>query len=264
MKYLFDELEGVKTKLRGKTLLLFLDFDGTLSTIVEHYQSATILAQSKALLAQIIKKSQHRVIIVSGRSWADVKKRVGLPNIIYVGNHGLEVSGPTIRYQLFVAADVKRFLKEIKACLTERLGQIPGILIEDKDLTLSIHYRRLEKKDLPLLKRIFFHSIQPYVKDRKATVGSGKRVFEVKPAVDWNKGNIVLWLIKRLQADIDPKQSVPIFIGDDVTDEAAFTALKRKGICIRVGQKGVSAAQYYVKDVDQVAEFLKAVISLNS
>lgn len=256
--------EDIKRILKGRRLLLFLDYDGTLAAIVDHYKSATILQESKMLLRQLAKNSQCRVAIVSGRALSDVKKRVGLKNIIYVGNHGLEAVGPGIKYTSFVQAHIRKLFRKIRSDLTKRFEKIKGILIEDKNLTLSVHYRQVNHKDLALFKRTFFKSVQPYLENREIDISQGKKVFEIKPAVEWNKGSAVLWLMKRLGKNGYRKKIFPIFIGDDVTDETAFIALENKGLCIRVGCGKTSAAPYCLKNINQVAQFLKTILDLKS
>ena len=265
MIHLFNKWDDIRGMLKRKKLLLFLDFDGTLAAIVDHYKSATILRKSKMLLSQIAKNSECRVAIVSGRSLSDVKKRVGLKNIIYVGNHGLEAVGPGIKYTSFAGASIRKLFRKIKSDLVKRVGKIKGILIEDKGLTISVHYRRVDRKDLALVKQVFFEIMwQSYHKDQKIDFCEGKKVLEIKPAVEWNKGSAVLWLMKRLRKNGYRQKVFPIFIGDDATDETAFIALKNKGLCIRVGCGKASAAQYCLKDINQVARFLKAIFDFKS
>jgi len=260
MKHFFDDWATIKESLKDRTLVLFLDFDGTLAAIVDHYQSATILRRSKVVLRQLVRDPMCLVVIVSGRALCDVKKRVGLKNMVYVGNHGLEVAGAGIPYTSFVKADAKGLFRKIKCGLVRRVGKIQGVLIEDKILTISVHYRRVGSKDLFPFKRVFFESLRPYLKGRKIEIHRGKKVFEIKPAVHCNKGSTVLWLIKRLRKNNSRQKFFPIFIGDDVTDETAFVALKNDGLGIRVGCGKASAAQYCLKNVDQVTRFLKVIL----
>jgi trehalose 6-phosphate phosphatase len=241
-------------------IVLFLDFDGTLAAIVGHYKSATILKESKLLLKKLVGKPECTLAVVSGRALSDVEKRVGLKNIIYAGNHGLEVVGPGITYNTFVKANVRKIFRAIKGELTNNVGRIKGVHIEDKSLTLSVHYRLVKSKNVADFKKRLLEYLLPYVIDRKAVVTEGKMVFEIKPRIEWNKGSVVLWLLKRLKKNVGRKNILPIFIGDDVTDEAAFHALEGKGLCIRVGYNEASAAPYYLKDIKQVTSFLKTIL----
>ncbi|HOW35481.1 MAG TPA: trehalose-phosphatase [Candidatus Omnitrophota bacterium] len=245
---------------RERNIMLFLDFDGTLAAIVDHYKKATILQESKMLLKKIAECPECFVAIVSGRALSDVKKRVGLKNVIYVGNHGLELEGPGIRYTSFVKTGVKVLFRKIKFDLVKRVKKVKGVSIEDKGLTLSVHYRRVGRKDLILFEQMFSKSMWPYLMDGCISINKGKKVFEIKPAVKWNKGSAVLWLLKHFRKNGCSRKMLPIFIGDDVTDETAFIALKNKGLCIRVGCGETSAAQYCLRNINQVTHFLRAVL----
>jgi len=242
-------------------VVLFLDFDGTLAEIADHYKNAKILKESKKLLKVITKDPESLVAVVSGRALSDVRKRVGLKNIIYAGNHGLEIEGPGIKYTTFVNSNIKHLLGKILHDLVGGIGSIPGVLIEDKSLTLSVHYRRVKSPHMLMLRKILMDTVSPYQKNKKIILHEGKKVFEIKPVADWDKGKAVLWLLKRLNKKKDIKKIYPVFIGDDVTDETAFRALKGKGLCIRVGKDERSAAPYYLRDTDQVARFLKTIIN---
>jgi trehalose-phosphatase len=87
-------------------------------------------------------------------------------------------------------------------------------------------------------------------------------VLEVRPPVDWDKGKVVMWLLARQQFASEGKQVLPVYIGDDLTDEDAFKAIKNKGITIFVGEPKVSHAQYYLKNVNEVAEFIKVILKM--
>ena len=260
-KNFFEGRNGFVNLFKERNIMLFLDFDGTLAAIVDHYKSATILRESKMLLKQIAKIPECFVTVVSGRALVDVKKRVGLKNIFYAGNHGLEVAGPGINYTLFVEADVKRRLRKMHADLVRSVGRIKGVLIENKGLTLSVHYRRVADKDFIAFEQVFLECVWPYIKDQRIDISEGKKVFEIKPDVEWNKGSAVLWFIKHLRKNNRRQKFLPIFIGDDVTDETVFVALKDKGLCIRVGCRKTSSAQYCLENINQVARFLKTILN---
>lgn len=243
-----------------KHILLFLDFDGTLAAIVGHYKNATILKESKVLLRKIAKTRDCSIAIVSGRALDDVKKRVGLRSIIYVGNHGMEIDGPGVKSTFFVKMGDRIRLKLIKHDLMTRIGQIKGIVLEDKGLSITVHYRLVNGRDLRVFKRKFLECLEPYLQKNEVSLNEGKKVLEINPKVRWDKGKAILWLIDNFQEKGFGKKAFPIFIGDDVTDETAFKALKRKGLCIRVGESKSSAAPYFLKDIKEVACFLKTIL----
>lgn len=256
----FKVKEPFKALFRQSHIMLFLDFDGTLAAIVDHYQSATILQESKMLLSKIAKDPSCSVFIVSGRALSDVKKRVGLKRVTYAGNHGLEIEGPKIKYTFFVKMSDRIRFKLIKHDLMTHVGHIKGVLIEDKGLSLTVHYRLIELKNLALFKKKFLECLGPYLRKKEVSLREGKKVFEIIPKVKWDKGKAVLWLIDHFQRKTLKKKIFSVFIGDDVTDETAFIALKKKGLCIRVGASKISAAPYYLKDIKDVPRFLETVL----
>ncbi len=234
--------------------LLFLDYDGTLSPIVKKPHQAFLAANRRAFLKKLDKKPNFAVIIISGRILSDLKKRVGIPRIYYIGNHGFEMAGPGIRFLHPAAKAAKPILREIKRKLIKDLREIKGVIIEDKILTLSLHFRLVLPRYLKKVKKIFLKIAGPYVKKKKIRVTRGKKVFEVRPNVKWNKGEAVLWLLQRLTKG---QKVFPVYIGDDTTDEDAFRALKNRGISVRVGRKKNTYARHFVKDVSEVYRFLK-------
>jgi trehalose-phosphatase len=257
MKYLYSHLPKLKTSLKNKFLFLFLDFDGTLAPIAEKPQDAHIPEQTKKVLVDLSKNPLCCLAIISGRSLKDIKQLVGVKKIIYVGNHGFEVGGLKIMFQPPIPPAYKSTLRQIKNKLHKRLSSLNGVILEDKGFSLAMHFRMVVPKNIPLVKSVFDVVTSPYLAENKISIGKGKQVIEVRPPVLWNKGTVVTWLLKKHLA-INPKTRVlPIYIGDDVTDEDAFDALKTSGLTIRVGKSTKSSAKYYLKNTDEVLAFLK-------
>ncbi|MBU0501614.1 MAG: trehalose-phosphatase [bacterium] len=235
--------------------LLFLDFDGTLTPIVKRPSLAKLSANHKNILKKLSQQPDITLAIISGRQLTDLKNKVGLTNIYYAGNHGLEIFGPKIRLTHPRASAAKPLLSKIKKELKQKLDKIPGVLVEDKILTLSIHYRLVKPSSLKKFKRALRETLAPDLKAKKIKLTEGKKVFEVRPNVPWDKGKTVLWFMKKLG-----RHKTPVYIGDDSTDEDAFRALSKKGITIRVGPSKGSVAQKFLKDVNQVFHFLKTML----
>jgi trehalose-phosphatase len=237
--------------------LLFLDYDGTLTPIVRKPGMAELSRSRKEQLKALARHRHLRVAIVSGRLLSDITERVGIKNIYYVGNHGFEIAGPGLRFIHPKARAAKPSLQKIKKELERRLKHIKGLIIEDKKVTMSLHYRLVKTSALNEVRRVFRRAAAPYLKARKIRVTQGKKVFEMRPNADWDKGRAVLWLVKKL----DPRQTaVPIYIGDDTTDEDAFRALKKKGLTARVGRSKQTHAQRRLQDVDAVYRFLGSIL----
>ncbi|NQT30556.1 MAG: trehalose-phosphatase [Candidatus Saganbacteria bacterium] len=234
--------------------LLFLDYDGTLTPIVKKPRLAKLSKKQKSALKKLAKAPNVIMAIVSGRKLSDLKRKVGISGIYYAGNHGFEISGPKTHLLHPKALAAKPVLRKIKKELAAKLKGIKGAWVEDKQLTLSLHFRQVKEKDFIKLKSIFDQVVTPYLKRGKVRTTSGKKVFEIRPNVDWNKGKAVLWFMQKLAKT---KYVVPIYIGDDTTDEDAFAALKNLGITIRVGKTPKTHAQKFVANVAEVYKFLE-------
>lgn len=261
MKYLFNALDKVRNELSGRCLNLFLDFDGTLAPIVNKPDKARMPCKIKASLDKLSKKLGPRIAIVSGRAIRDIKNRVGLKGIVYVGNHGLEIEGPRLHFCASIFPEYKAALERIKEELSRKISAVKGAFIEDKGLSLSLHFRQASESNRALAKAIFHEvvimdKIKGIIKTK-----SGKMVLEIRPPADTDKGRVVMWLLARQQFAYQGKQVLPIYIGDDLTDEDAFKALKNKGITVFVGESKDSYAGYYLKNVNEVAEFLKVILN---
>lgn len=231
-------------------LLLLLDYDGTLTPIVNRPELAKLSSYRRGILRRLSRSSKIKMAVISGRRLSDVKKLVGISRIIYVGNHGFEIE---VRGKSFVFPAARRFipvLKRIKAELARKV-KVKGVLIEDKEFTLSIHYRLVAKRDLTLIRRLFKEVMKSWKK--KVRITQGNKVIEIRPPFDWDKGHAVKWIISRLRL----KSHLPVYIGDDRTDEDAFRVLKKRGITILAGEETKTAADYCLGNVDKVYQFLR-------
>jgi len=262
MEYLFSQWDKLKNRFSNKFMLLFLDYDGTLVPIVETPDKAVISQETKSLLNKLSTDPHCRVAIISGRQLSDIEAIIGIKNIIYAGNHGLEIEGPKIKFESQVSPRLKSIIRHIYEDALSKFGKIKGVLIEDKVLTISIHYRLVAEKDIQEFLSIFKEITDPYLVRDKIKINSGKKVYEIKPPVMWDKGKVVLWLLARQQFILGKNKILPIYLGDDVTDEDAFRVLKKKGLTIFVGGETSSEAQYYVKTVEEVVEFLRLISEL--
>lgn len=260
MVYLFDEWNALKERLRKRPLFIFLDFDGTLAPIAKTPAQAVIPRKTKKLLVQLSRKARIKIAIISGRSLDDIKRKLGLSRIIYSGNHGLEVDGPKIKFTPLISQGYKAALKGIKNTLLKKLRSVKGFLIEDKGFSLSLHYRLVSDKKAPFVKKAFRETLAAYLRGRRVEVGMGKKVLEVRPPLKWDKGRVVLWLLKKRALIRSSKRPLPVYIGDDKSDEDAFRALKNRGITIFVGRPKVkSQAKYYLEDSRDVARLLRSI-----
>lgn len=262
MDYLFSELGQWKQRLRQEPLFIFLDYDGTVVPIAETPDKAIISRQTKELLLKLTRLPGCRLAIISGRSLKNIKKIIGLKNIIYAGNHGLELEGPKIRFKSFIPARLQKKMRGICEELKQKLSGVKGVLIEDKGLTVSIHYRLADKKDVSLVKTILRETVIIERVRGNVEVKSGKKVLEVRPGVRWDKGAVVLWLLARQLFALRGEKALPVYLGDDATDEDAFRAIRTKGLAIFVGKPRPSVARYYLKNPKETIRFLRQILEL--
>ncbi|MDD5634792.1 MAG: trehalose-phosphatase [Candidatus Omnitrophica bacterium] len=263
MKYFFNAWETVIRELSGKNIFLFLDYDGTLTPITQTPAKAVLPEGTRALLKKIASCRKCKIAVISGRALGDIKKVVRLKDLIYVGNHGLEIEGSVISFIDQISSRTRAIMQRLNDDLTKELLNIAGTFVENKGATLSIHYRLAKNSNIFAIKNIVRKVIKPYFAKNKIKVRSGKKVIEIRPSVPWDKGRAVLWLLEseRLMCR---KTFVPVYVGDDSTDEDAFKELKNKGITIFVGKPKRTAASYYVKDTEEVALLLKKLLTLQS
>lgn len=238
----FQEIEE---KYLQKNPLLFLDFDGTLAPIVEHHNDAAISEEMRVLVRELAKV--YPVAVISGRGMADVKNRVNLPDLYYAGSHGYEISGPgDFLKENEEAKRVLPLFDRIESVLRKQLQEIDGVDFERKKFTLAIHYRQVREEREPEV----HSSVEKVLKDYpELAAAGGKKVIEIRPAIDWHKGKAVEFLKTVLSKEED---AFSIYVGDDVTDEDAFREVKN-GLGILVGEHGRGTyADYALEELEEV------------
>ena len=260
-KYLFESTDYTEERLiekiiSQKKIILFLDYDGTLVPIKSKPSFAVLSASMHELLNKLAINSNISVIIVTGRSFSDIKKLMGIKKITYISNHGFQISGDKIKW---IHPDAKcniSILKKIFLSLNNALKSFPETFVEDKILTLSVHFRNEKNNFIPFVKKIVAKSIQPFQENIIKT--TGKKVIEIRPNINWNKGKAILKILALLQHRRN-KNSI-IYIGDDKTDEDAFRALRNKAITVHVGSNRNTKAHYYLHNTNQVKTFLEMIL----
>jgi len=246
-----------------KHVFLLCDYDGTLAPIAERPEMADLPESTRQLLQLLVSQRNIQLGIISGRSLVDLKNKVQVGGVIYAGNHGFEIEGPGLSFVNPLANEFKPFFRVIHQLLTFSLRTIKGVFVENKGLTLSVHYRQVEKEDTGYMKHTFERVINQTGAVNKLKIFSGKKVLEIKPAVDWDKGKAINLLIKKYGYTWKPSEVLPLYMGDDLTDEDGFMAVEKyeNGISIHVGNDlHRTAASYYLKSPDEVAEFLKMIL----
>ena len=125
--------------------------------------------------------------------------------------------------------------------LKNKVSDIRGVFIEDKGITFSMHYRLAEHNDYLKARKVFFQIIKPYILKKKVRITYGKKVIEIRPNIEWDKGKVSLWLVNMVKKKYNLKSVIPIYAGDDTTDEDAFKVLRKEGITIFVGRRKTKA-----------------------
>ena len=238
----------------GGRLAIFLDYDGTLTPIVSRPEDAWLSESMREALRSLA--ARVPVAILSGRDLDDVRGRAHVDGIVYAGSHGFDIAGAGgLRRELGAA-----YLPVLDAAETDLRGmldEIPGAQLERKHFSVAAHYRNVNQN----------HAFKVAVamdavaaRHRQLRRIDGKKVYELLPDIDWNKGKAVVWLLETLE--LERGNALPIFIGDDRTDEDAFRALEKRGIGILVSeQPQVTAASYWLKNPEEVECFLRELIA---
>ncbi len=262
MHHLFGKWDLLEDRLKGKYLFIFLDYDGTLAPIAKDPGSAVTAEGTRRALDGLSASPCCKVAVISGRSLEDLKGKLTLKDIIYSGNHGLEIESREVSYIKPVPAAYRKTLERIKDELQKKIAVFKGAFIEDKGVSLSLHFRLVKAKQIPLLKTAFHETIILPLVSGKITVKAGKKVLEVRPILKWDKGKAVLWLLARQKVFMKNREVLPLYIGDDSTDEDAFKVLEDVGITIFVGRPGSSCAHYYLRNPGEVSELLDRILKL--
>jgi trehalose 6-phosphate phosphatase len=256
MKHLFHNWKVIQERIRqARKVCLFFDYDGTLTPIVSQPDLALCPPEVKKYLAQLRDSPRVFVAIISGRLLEDLYDRIGVPGITYVGNHGLEIRNPAGIHKINLSAGRQKEMTRIAKSLKTALGNLPGILFEDKNAILAVHYRLVPKAHHEKV----FEEMEEVAKEwgSRWRVTRGKKVFEVQPQADFHKGKAIRNLLKAVPA----QGLLSFYFGDDQTDEDAFRFLQGKGITVFVGPPETpSEGEFFLDDPGEVAEFMKRFV----
>lgn len=251
------ESEELDRLLASRKLSVFLDYDGTLTEIVQEPSMALLSEETRNVLRKL--SSLCPVAVISGRDVEDVKRLVEIERIVYSGSHGFDIiTTDGTRKENSEWLQFLPYIDQAEKELRAATEEIPGVIIERKRFAISVHYRKVDPENVPLVEKRFNKIASDIPMLRTA---GGKKIFELLPNVEWNKGRALLLLLKTLR--LEESDSLPIFIGDDITDEDAFKVIGRIGLGIFVGQLDRSTfAQYSLRNPKEVRGFLQRLIEI--
>jgi len=247
----------LREKLKGRRPALFLDYDGTLTPIVSRPELAVLSDRRRSVLKRLA--ASYPTAIISGRGRDDVERLVGLPDLAYAGSHGFDIVGPGGAAAGHAVADwIEPVMGRVAEMVKPQLAGIDGVLIEEKRFSIAVHYRLADEASVARIESIVDEAVAFNARLKKAY---GKKVFEVRPDVEWDKGKALLFLVEAL--GLDSPDVVPFYIGDDVTDEDAFDVLRDRGIGILVSETPrPTEATYWVQAPWEVYAFFERLLSL--
>ena len=228
--------EQLERRRRGRHLLLLTDFDGTLAELVA--------TPAEAAMSEAVREQFHELAfvpgltvgVVSGRRLADVAERVGETAQFVAGLHGLEITGPDCAFHHYALDSVEPVIDEIVYRAARELAWCPGLLLENKIYALTCHVRRSPPELGNRALEEFSALAEPQLEARVLKLLNGAKAAELLPAVDWHKGRAARWIRARLTARLDEPAMV-VYLGDDRTDEDAFTALEDDDLVIGIGSR---------------------------
>jgi len=266
--------DGMMKAGKRKTIVVFLDYDGTLSPIVDDPDRAFMSVEMRAAVREVAK--HFPTAIVSGRSREKVKDFVKLHNVYYAGSHGMDIMAPArplIKYndgkRQTVAFDkkesevlfqpAKKFLpaiQEIFKILEEKTKKIQGAMVEDNSFCISVHFRQVREEDYGMLEEKVKSVVENYPEFH---ITEGKMVLEVRPSIEWNKGHALEYLLDTLGFSNSGDHVLPLYIGDDRTDEDAFKVIQSRGQGYPIIVSSIpkdTRASYSLRDPSEVLAFL--------
>lgn len=254
-----ERMADIRKRIRSRPIAVFLDYDGTLTPIVERPELAVLSNDMRATLKALADRCP--VVVISGRERSDVERLVGLDSIVYAGCHGFDIAGPQdTEFHHEEGASYVPVLAEAAQELERRLAPVEGVIIEDKTYAVAVHFRLVKSEDLGRVEHAVDGVVGQHPLLRKTR---GKKVFELRPNINWDKGKALLWLLDTL--GLDEADVVPLYLGDDVTDRDAFHALRGKGISLLVTeQQQATSADYRLSDTADVRAFLNELTAVLS
>ena len=239
------------------------DYDGTLTPIVERPEMAELPESTREILKNLVKEPRIRIGIISGRAMNDLKEKVNIPGIIYASNHGLEIVNDDFNFKYPLEKEIQDTVEMLFKVLLNAFSEYQGVIVENKGLTLSVHYRQADPNKINDIKKTFYRLVENEKAIGKVKATEGKAILEVRPAVEWDKGKAIQILINEFGKKGPSDRLLPLYLGDDFTDEDAFNQINNynESISIFVGENNyLTAAKYYLMSPIEVRDFMEILL----
>ena len=245
-------------RIAGRRVAVFLDYDGTLTPIVDRPEDAVISERTREVVRELARRCP--VCVVSGRDRAVVQELMGVDDLVVAGSHGFDIWSPEGgAIERREGDEFTGLLGEVTDRMRTLVAPVKGALVEPKKTSVAVHYRLVDERERPRIQAIVKSEVGAH--SGALRLMEGKMVYEIQPRLEWDKGRAVLYLLEALGLDGD--DVVPLYVGDDVTDEDAFRALSGRGIGVLVADPADAevagrgtAADFTLRDTDEVERFL--------
>ncbi|MEJ2870682.1 trehalose-phosphatase [Actinomycetospora sp. OC33-EN08] len=240
---------------------VFLDYDGVLTPIVDRPMDAVMTDEMRRIVSELAKRAS--VCVVSGRDRPVISQLMGLDDLVVAGSHGFDIHSPeTGRITHDASEGFEDLVAEVTREVQERAGSVEGTLVEPKHASVALHYRAVDPSAHPQVQQLVDDVLAAHPGELRVT--PGKFVHEIQPKIDWNKGKAVEHLLDVL--DLRRPGVLPIYVGDDITDEDAFAApsIADGGLGVLVidpadADARETTAAAVLADVDAVGAFLDSL-----
>jgi trehalose 6-phosphate phosphatase len=245
-------------RLDGRRPAVFLDYDGVLTPIVDRPEDAVMSEDMRSVVRALARRCP--VCVVSGRDRAVVQRLMGVDDLVVAGSHGFDIWSPASGTLAHPAAGgFEDLIARVTRRIRDDVGSLSGVVIEPKKASVAVHFRLAAPADRGKVAAAVEALLAGHSGELK--VMPGKLVSEIQPKIDWDKGQAVLYLLQALGLD-DPGV-LPVYIGDDITDEDAFRVVRERGAGVIVGEAGdpemfsrSTAASLALASPAQVRQFL--------
>jgi trehalose-phosphatase len=245
---LLQQWDRVAAKLRAHRrdrIVVFLDFDGTLVDIAPRPELVRLKPRARRILEALARQPRVTLVVISGRRRAELLQHIGIRGIRYFGLYGWERSANSA-----LPDGLRRTLDRARANLQHQLHAHPSVWIENKRSSLSVHLLAAPAAAHPVIRRQIRAGLKSFRRSLRAV--ENLRDVEVLPRSIPGKGKAV----REFLAQPALRGAFPFYFGDDFSDESGFTAVRRRGISVQVGNSRATHAQFSLRSPDEVAAVL--------